>query len=856
MTTQNKKPSGNFIKHIACTSPSCTSSDGMAVYEQPDGSHDATCFVCGHYDPNPLRKEEETVLIDKEDEVSHKMTIEDIQKLPIQAISDRKISVKVAKKYGVRVSFDQVTGEVNAHYYPIYKKGKLTGYKKRALPKQFSSIGDVKGCELFGAQVAGANGKMLIITEGELDALAAAQLFYQKGKNYRVVSLPHGANVRSIKDNLEVIESYKTIVLCFDQDEAGQEAVEAAAELFTPGKVKIMRFSEKDPCDMLKADKGNEFYSSLVNAVDHKPDGIVSMADIREKARQPVQWGLAWPWESLTNKTYGRRRKELYGFGAGSGCVDADTEFLSPNGWVPISEYMGEMVAQYDLSTETVTFTKPIEYIKNKRDTLYSIKTKYGIDMCLSPDHRVLSITKDGSKNVRQFSEVIDIHDKNITGFREGIPTTFKYTGEGLRLSDMEIRLQVAANADGYWGKWNQCHVSLKKSRKKARLEWILEATGYKYNKYDRENGYTVYSFIPPMNKGYEREWYGCTQHQLSIISEEVLLWDGDQKSSFSTKIKSDADFIQFVWSACGFRSSIYKYDRGGGEYSVGRNKRVLPSFRKTARFKPEIVPHKTRDGYEYCFRVPTGFLVLRRNGNVFITGNCGKTEGFKEIIQHVIENDNLPVGVFFLEEPPETTAKVLAGKFFNKRFHVPDAEWTQDELDKGLDALDGKIYFYNHFGQKSYESLKAKIRYMVISLGVKDIFIDHLTALVTEELDVNAALGRIMADMASLTQELDFTLYFISHLSTPNGTPHEEGGRVTASQFRGSRTIMFWSHFLFGYERNQQAESEAERNTTTFRVLKDRYTGLSTGHVFKLFYDHNTGRMQELDYDELEFEG
>lgn len=554
MPTQNKKPSGTFIKHIACTSPSCISSDGMAVYEQPDGSHDATCFVCNHYDPNPLGGEEAVADTAQEEVLERaRLSLEDIQNLPIQAIKDRKISAKVTNKYGVRVSFDQVSGEVNAHYYPMYKKGRLTGYKKRGLPKHFSSIGDVKDCELFGAQVAGANGQMLIITEGELDALAATQMFYQKGKNYRVVSLPHGANIRSIKDNLEWIESYKTIVLCFDQDEAGQAAVEASAELLTPGKVKIMRFSEKDPCDMLKADKGNEFYSSLVNAVDHKPDGIVSMSDIREKARQPVQWGLAWPWESLTNKTYGRRRKELYGFGAGSG---------------------------------------------------------------------------------------------------------------------------------------------------------------------------------------------------------------------------------------------------------------------------------------------------------------CGKTEGFKEIIQHVIENDNLPVGVFFLEEPPETTAKVLAGKFFNKRFHVPDGDWTQEELDKGLDALDGKIYFYNHFGQKSYESLKAKIRYMVISLGIKDIFIDHLTALVTEELDVNAALGRIMADMASLTQELDFTLYFISHLSTPNGTPHEEGGRVTASQFRGSRTIMFWSHFLFGYERNQQAESEAERNTTTFRVLKDRYTGLSTGHTFKLFYDHNTGRMKEVEYDELEFEG
>lgn len=31
-------------------------------------------------------------------------------------------------------------------------------------------------------------------------------------------------------------------------------------------------------------------------------------------------------------------------------------------------------------------------------------------------------------------------------------------------------------------------------------------------------------------------------------------------------------------------------------------------------------------EGFKYCFQVPSGALVLRRNGKVFVTGNCGKT--------------------------------------------------------------------------------------------------------------------------------------------------------------------------------------------------------------------------------------
>jgi twinkle protein len=50
----------------------------------------------------------------------------------------------------------------------------------------------------------------------------------------------------------------------------------------------------------------------------------------------------------------------------------------------------------------------------------------------------------------------------------------------------------------------------------------------------------------------------------------------------------------------------------------------------------------------------------------------------------------------------------------------------------------------------------------------------------------------------------------------------------------------------VIGLERNQQDEDEDKRNTTTVRILKNRYAGL-TGAACYLKYDRVTGRMTEV---------
>lgn len=236
-----------------------------------------------------------------------------------------------------------------------------------------------------------------------------------------------------------------------------------------------------------------------------------------------------------------------------------------------------------------------------------------------------------------------------------------------------------------------------------------------------------------------------------------------------------------------------------------------------------------------------------RREGEVYGLGagtGVGKTDLLTQQIAYDVDVLQMHVGCIFLEQKPVETAKRVAGKLAGQRFHVPDAGWTVEQQRESLARLKSKVTFYDSFGSTEWEVVSAKIRFMAISLGIKIIYLDHLTAM-ADTADEKGSLEQIMKELAGLANELKIIVVFVSHLTTPEkGPSHEEGGRVTIRHFKGSRAIGFWSYFMFGLERNQQAEDPMERQTTTFRILKDRYTGQSTGNTFSLFYDVATGRL------------
>jgi twinkle protein len=244
-----------------------------------------------------------------------------------------------------------------------------------------------------------------------------------------------------------------------------------------------------------------------------------------------------------------------------------------------------------------------------------------------------------------------------------------------------------------------------------------------------------------------------------------------------------------------------------------------------------------------------------RRPGDLHGLGGgtgCGKTDFFTQQIMFDIRDLELTVGVLMLEQGVGETGRRIAGKAAGKLFHVPDGSWTQGELEVAWGELEAtnRLHLYDSWGAMDWPTVKSKMLYMIVSLGCQHLFLDHLTALAAAEDDERKALEKIMAEIASLAQAHNVVIHFISHLATPEGKSHEEGGRVMSKHFKGSRAIQFWCHGMWGLERNTQAEDHEERSTTTLRCLKDRFTGKATGETWRLGYDPIKGLLMDKDAD------
>ncbi|OYT25608.1 MAG: hypothetical protein B6V02_03280 [Thermoprotei archaeon ex4572_64] len=313
------------------------------------------------------------------------------------------------------------------------------------------------------------------------------------------------------------------------------------------------------------------------------------------------------------------------------GCVDAETEYLTPTGWKKINEYEDtDKVLQYNKETGYTNFVTPSKYIKYPCKEMYNFKTKFSNQM-FSDDHTLLFRKDNGDLVDENTKDFVERHNKSKTGVatRKQL-TTFKIAREGINLTEDEIRLMVAIIADGHYLKRvhnpNKVQLQFKKAVKVERLETLLIKMGIKYVKAIYKDGYTRFKFDAPLvAKDYSQFWE-CSEEQLEIICDEVFHWDGSGNQFFSSN-KQSMDFIQYALTNCGFTANIntyYRESRDTVEYTLTKSTKDSFSMSNSqGNHKIELVNNP--DGYKYSFTVPSSYLVLRRNDNIFITHNCGK---------------------------------------------------------------------------------------------------------------------------------------------------------------------------------------------------------------------------------------
>jgi twinkle protein len=233
-----------------------------------------------------------------------------------------------------------------------------------------------------------------------------------------------------------------------------------------------------------------------------------------------------------------------------------------------------------------------------------------------------------------------------------------------------------------------------------------------------------------------------------------------------------------------------------------------------------------------------------------------GKSQFLREILYSLISNTEWKIGALFLEESVKKTARSIMSVHINKMLHLPDTPVTEEELKESFNATLGtnRVFLFDHFGSTSTDNILNRIRYMAKALDCKVIFLDHLSIVISgqDTEDERKAIDVLMTKLRTLVQELEITLFVVSHLRRPTGNAgHENGQSVSLSQLRGSGAIAQLSDAVVTLERKSMAEDENERHTTKVAVAKNRFNGF-TGPACLLRFDTNTGRMIEIEEETL----
>ena len=247
-------------------------------------------------------------------------------------------------------------------------------------------------------------------------------------------------------------------------------------------------------------------------------------------------------------------------------CVDNETEFFNGREWKSLAEYKeGDKVLQYN-EDGTAELVDPIEYIHYQSDEpFYEYESSY-LSSCQTGNHDVVYINDEGNLVKIKQSDIVE---KGLNG----IPISCLYDGN-IDMSEEEAKRLINVFE-------HNTEVS----------EFPIELSNLKLGVKE-----SIIAYLK--DKGI---LYNCP-------IDGTLMYKGStaEKASNLARMFSTTGFaVNFINEYCFdvVKSALAKYQ---GSFDV---------------ISPAVNTNKLD---KYCFVVPSHMLVLRRNGKVYITGNCG----------------------------------------------------------------------------------------------------------------------------------------------------------------------------------------------------------------------------------------
>jgi twinkle protein len=194
---------------------------------------------------------------------------------------DRGVSSSTLIDFNIesgRMFFPQVSQERNCILFNYYRDGELINIKYRDAEKNFRLV---KDAELVFYNLDSIKQEYVIITEGELDAMA-----YHEVGITSVVSVPNGASknnrLQYVDNCIDRFDDVKIIYLATDDDEPGRILQEELARRFGKDRCrKISFFGKKDANELLLEDR-LALPETLEAAEEYPLEGIVTIDSIAD----------------------------------------------------------------------------------------------------------------------------------------------------------------------------------------------------------------------------------------------------------------------------------------------------------------------------------------------------------------------------------------------------------------------------------------------------------------------------------------------------------------------------------------------------------------------------------------------
>ena len=291
--------------------------DNLHVYGQDaEGRHrGAKCFACTFYILSEEYKE--SIKEDNEPQEYEYMGTEfneEIHRMMKESTGTdskgyRGIRTAISRSLGVRYEYDQEDGSVAKTFYPVTKDclnkevaESIVGYKVRTHPKSFfEPLGETgKDCDLFMQWKFKTHKGMLLVCGGEHDALAAYQMLLDmhnrsNGKDkYDEVAVVSGTTgeggvANQLRQQYQWLTQFSKIIICMDEDKAGDKATEEVAKILPKGKAFVMKMRHKDPNEYIVKGDEQSFVNDFWGHKPYVPVGIVGSSSLLDEVLQSAK---------------------------------------------------------------------------------------------------------------------------------------------------------------------------------------------------------------------------------------------------------------------------------------------------------------------------------------------------------------------------------------------------------------------------------------------------------------------------------------------------------------------------------------------------------------------------------------